>query len=74
MEEKKIILLSDFIDTRIRKEKELEFYQKQLEDIQQKMYWLKRDLDLTNIIIDLIENEKVIDIKDYLQTPKNVIE
>ena len=52
MEEKKIILLSDFIDTRIRKEKELEFYQKQLEDIQQKMHWLQRDLDITNTIID----------------------
>jgi hypothetical protein len=66
MEEKKIILLSDFIDTRIRKEKELEFYQKQLEDIQQKMYWLKRDLDLTNTIIELIENENVVDIRAHL--------
>ena len=54
MDEKKIILLSDFIDTRIRKEKELEYYQKQLEEIQQKMVWLKRDLDLTNTIIELI--------------------
>lgn len=66
MEEKKIILLSDFIDTRIRKEKELEFYQKQLEEIQQKMYWLKRDLDLTNTIIELIENENVVDIRAHL--------
>ncbi|MEK9698621.1 MAG: hypothetical protein VW270_22805 [Candidatus Poseidoniales archaeon] len=66
MEEKKIILLSDFIDTRIRKEKELEFYQKQLEDIQQKMYWLNRDLDLTNTIIELIENENVVDIRAHL--------
>jgi len=68
MEEKKIILLSDFIDTRIRKEKELEFYQKQLEDIQQKMHWLQRDLDITNTIIDLIETEKVIDIRDHFLT------
>lgn len=66
MEEKKIILLSDFIDTRIRKEKELEYYQKQLEEIQQKMYWLKRDLDLTNTIIELIENENVVDIRAHL--------
>lgn len=70
MEEKKIILLSDFIDTRIRKEKELEFYQKQVEEIQQKMYWLKRDLDLTNTIIELIESEKVIDIREHLLDKK----
>jgi hypothetical protein len=70
MEEKKIILLSDFIDTRIRKEKELEYYQKQLEDIQQKMHWLKRDLDLTNTIIELIENENVVDIRAHLLEKK----
>jgi len=71
MEEKKIILLSDFIDTRIRKEKELEYYQQQLEDIQKKMYWLKRDLDLTNTIIELIENENVVDIRAHLLEKKN---
>jgi len=70
MEENKIILLSDFIDTRIRKEKELEFYQKQLEEIQQKMVWLKRDLDLTNTIIELIENENVVDIRAHLLEKK----
>lgn len=70
MDEKKIILLSDFIDTRIRKEKELEYYQKQLEEIQQKMVWLKRDLDLTNTIIELIENENVVDIRAHLLEKK----
>jgi hypothetical protein len=70
MDDKKIILLSDFIDTRIRKEKELEFYQKQLEEIQQKMHWLKRELDLTNTIIEMIETENVVNIRDHLLEKK----
>lgn len=62
-EERKLILLSDFIDQRLRKEQELEFYQKELEKLQEKMYWLRRDIDLTTTIIDIIEKEKVIDVK-----------
>ena len=62
-EERKLILLGDFIDQRIRKQQELEFYQKELEKLQEKMYWLRRDIDLTTTIISIIEQEKVIDIK-----------
>lgn len=68
---KKIILLSDIIDQRIRKERELEYYQKQLEEISIKISYLSRELDLTNLIIDMIESEKVIDIQDYMVEKKN---
>ena len=54
-----IILLQDVLESRERKEKELEYYREKLEEIEQKMYWLKRDLDVTNIIIDMIETETV---------------
>lgn len=64
----KLILISDIIETRLRKEKEIEYYQKQLEKIQQKMFFLKKDLDITNLIIDMIENEKVVDIKEQMET------
>jgi len=64
----KLIMISDIIETRLRKEKELEYYQKQLEKIQQKMFFLKKDLDITNLIIDMIEKEKVVDFKEQLET------
>ena len=63
---KKLIILSDFIDSRVRKEKELEYYKKQLEEIQDKMYWLNRELELTNTIISLVESDKIVDVRENL--------
>ena len=72
MNEKKIILLHEVLETKIRKEKELEYYQKQLEELQHKMFFLKKEIDLTNLIIDIVENEKVHDIKErLLESGKN---
>lgn len=64
--EKKIILLTDMIDSKLRKEKELAFYQEQLEKLQNKMFLLQKDIDITNLCITLIENEKVVDFKQQL--------
>jgi hypothetical protein len=58
-EEKKILLLTDIIEQRLRKEKELEFYQEQLEEIKRKMWFLQKELDVTNTIMALIEQEKI---------------
>jgi len=62
----KLIHLTDILETKIRKEKELAYYQKELEKLQKKMFFIKKDIDITNIIIDLIEQEKVYDIKQHL--------
>jgi len=43
---------------RKRKEEELEYYQSQLLILQQKMTWVQHEIDVTNHIINLIENEK----------------
>jgi hypothetical protein len=64
----KLIQISDIIETRLRKEKELEYYQKQLEKINQKMFFLRKDLEITNLIINMIENEKVLDIKENMES------
>lgn len=66
-EERKLILLSDFLETKLRKEKELEFYERELEKLQRKMFWLKRDIDLNNTIIDLIKKEAVLDIREEME-------
>jgi len=67
----KIIMLADVLETRVRKEKELEFYQKELEKLQEKMFFIKKDIDITNLIIDMIEKENVIDIRQHMLEKKD---
>ena len=59
----KIILLSEVFESKIRKEQELEYYQKELIKIQERIGYLSKELDLTKLIIDMIEHEKVQEIK-----------
>lgn len=63
-----LILLSDIIEQKVRKEKELEFYQTELAKLQEKMYWLRRDIEVNSIIIEMIQNETVLDIAANINT------
>ena len=65
--ERKIVLLSDFIEQKVRKEKELEYYTQQLEELQKKLFFLNKENQLTNLIIDIIDKEQVINVKNYLE-------
>ena len=67
----KIILLTDYIEQKVRKEKELEYYTKELEELQRKMFFLRKEIQLTNVIIDIVEKEKVIDIQEYLEDKRD---
>jgi hypothetical protein len=64
----KLILLTDVLETKLRKEKELEFYQKELEKLQQKMFFIKKDIEITNLCIQIIEQEKVLDIREQMKS------
>jgi hypothetical protein len=64
--DKKIIFLTDLIETKVRKEKELEYYQVELQKLQEKMFYVKKEIDLTKTIINIIEDEKVIDVRENL--------
>ena len=68
---KKIILLSDYIEQKVRKEKELEYYAKELEELQKKMWFIRKEIQLTNLIIEIVEQEKVINIRDYLEDKRD---
>ena len=68
----KLIVLSDVIETKLRKEQELEFYQKELEKLQQKMFFIRKDIEITNLCIQIIEQEKVYDVKEQME--KRMIE
>ena len=58
-----LIRLSDVIESKVQKEKELEFYQRELQKLNQKMAILREEITVTNIIIDLVRSEKVRDFK-----------
>ena len=62
-DDKKLILLDDVYEIRKQKEKELQYYQEQLEKLYEKMSFVKKEINLTETIIDMIETESVIDIK-----------
>jgi hypothetical protein len=53
-----IIIIADVFEMRKRKEEELLYYQTQLQVLQQKMWFVQKEIDVTNHIIDLIEKEK----------------
>ena len=61
-EERKVILLHEVIEQRLRKEKELAYYKQQLEEICKKIDYLDRELTLTNFIIDIIQGENLIEL------------
>lgn len=62
----KIIILSDLMQSRARKERELAYYQDELKKLEERMHWLKLEIRLTNDIIDMIEKEKIIDIRNWI--------
>tara|TARA_B100000683_G_scaffold5685_1_gene6131 strand:+ start:3629 stop:3883 length:255 start_codon:yes stop_codon:yes gene_type:complete len=74
-EEQKLILITDFIEQKLRKEKELEYYLKELEELQRKIGYLRSEVSLTNTIINMIKTEQVYDIKEnMLDNDKKIIE
>ena len=62
-----IILINDLIDLRHRKQKELEFYNEQLEQLKERMLYIRREIDLTTKIIHMIEEEKLLDIREHIK-------
>ena len=72
-EEQKLILISEFIEQKLPKEQELEFYLKELEELQRKIGYLRQEVSLTNTIIPMIKTEQVYDIKENMLERDKVI-
>jgi hypothetical protein len=66
--ESNILFLSDIIEQRTRKQDELEYYEQELKNLQSKMLFLREEIKLTNLIIHVVTNEKVIDIHKYIES------
>ena len=66
MSNNSIIFITDLIDQRLRKEKEIEFYESELVKIEEKLFFLRKEKQLTQFIIDIIEKEQVVDIREQM--------
>lgn len=53
-----ILSLVDIIEQKLRKEKELAYYEEALRKLEKKMFFLKKEIQMTNFIIDAVRNEK----------------
>ena len=71
MKEKNIILLDEILDLRSRKRKELEYYNQQLEELKMRMFFIQKEIDLTSNIIGMIEKEKMVDLKKFINDSTN---
>ena len=72
-----VIRLTDLIEQRLRKQQEIEYYLKALKELEGRIKYLQKEVDITTLIIELIENEKAISFKekkDKLGTVIQIIE
>jgi hypothetical protein len=71
---KLIINLADIYEKRARKDKELEFYQIELEKLMFKLGMVQQEIGTTNTIIKMIENEQILDLQDAIREKKTLQE
>jgi len=64
--DRKILFITDLIDQRLRKEQEITYYEKELQKIEEKLFFLRKEKQLTQFIIDIIEKEKVVDLREQM--------
>ena len=73
MSESNIISIADILEQKLRKEQELKFYEKQLEELQNKMFFVKKDIEVTNLVLEIINDESR-DILRVLREDKFLLE
>lgn len=61
-----IISLSDLIEQRLRKQQEIDYYRETLIHLERKINELSKEVDITTLIIDMIETERVLTIDEKL--------
>tara|TARA_R100000315_G_C5223228_1_gene134765 strand:+ start:815 stop:1042 length:228 start_codon:yes stop_codon:yes gene_type:complete len=66
-----IIELSDILEQKLRKERELSFYEGQLAQLLLRMQTIRKEIEITNMIIELVSDENIIDIQDYIKSKEH---
>ena len=70
--EKSIVFITDLIESKVRKEREIEYYEEKLKDIEKKLFFLKKEQNVTETILDIIQNEKVLEFKQVMLELKGI--
>ena len=52
-----IVSITDIIENKVRKQKELEYYDTQLEDLKRKKFWIEKEIQMAEFIIQAVSNE-----------------
>ena len=55
-----LVSLADLIEQRLRKQQEIDYYKETLQKLQIKISELGKEVDITTLIIDMIEGERVL--------------
>jgi hypothetical protein len=55
-----VISLSELIEQRLLKQQEIDYYKETLDRLEKKVIMLSREVDITTLIIDMIEQERVL--------------
>ena len=63
---KKIIFITDLIESKVQKQREIEKYESQLKVIEERLFFLRKEKEITETILELIEHEKIIDLRNYM--------
>lgn len=66
MQEQKIIMIAQLLADKADKQKELVYYQKVLDDLLVKMGMVRKEISLTETIIDIIKDERADLIEDFI--------
>lgn len=71
-DKKFIINISDLYDEKERKQKELEFYTKELDKLMFRLGMLQHEIGVTETIINMIEGEYLVDLKQAIEQRKRI--
>jgi len=52
-----IISITDIIEQKVRKQKELDFYNSQLEELKRKKFWIEKEIHMAEFIIAAVNKE-----------------
>ena len=64
--DKSIVFITDLIESKVRKEREIQYYEDKLKEIEKKLFFLKKEQNVTETILDIIQNEKVLEFKQVM--------
>jgi hypothetical protein len=67
-----IISLTDLIESKIKKEQEIEYYRETLQRLEKKIGVLDKEVSITNLIINMIEQERVLTLSEKRSSIKTL--